>query len=280
MGVIRIKQRTAFEEKLRYLCLKLGKFEHQLSEDDLNKLREKAYGPVKAVDRAIATVEHMPAAVKEKGRMATMVTSLLTTLLSPVISRADELLQYILTGSGSGNNVTLKYSHGEEYWQGNATYSNGGAGISLLAGPKLEALNFKFKGSQVKMTPEAGVVVATSPALGIDTALVGVNAVMPATIQWPWNAWSLNRFSINFKEKLMDMFSFETALHYMLFEKLGLGVGVSGLVPLFAKTPVTGNFGPRIFWKASTSIMVEAALGFDFQTLLPSTFRILAFIPF
>ena len=240
--------------------------------------REEVVKPIAAFDRAVERVEKLPQTVREKGRFATMVTSLMATLFSPIISKADEMLEVVFFNGAAGNNLAFVYDHIEMNWQTNLTVDDKGGSIQALAGPQ-------FKTWKLNIKPEAGLLLNTKGELGIDTVVAGLSASMSATTNWPLNAWSLNKYFINFKDRLKQFFSFELAAHYMLgalgLENVGLGLGVNGTLTPYAKTNAfTGNFGPRCFLKISDSIMLEAALGFDFDELNPSMFRLLALVPF
>lgn len=272
---------STLRERIRSILRKINPkkyWEYQFSEEEKKKAYELAYARVAKVDKTIRRIEEIPEAAKRKGRLATMMTSLLATLFSPLITKADEMLSLFLTGAKSGNSLTWQYSHGEKWWHLNMTFQHGGNNILLMAGPKFVSNGFVIK-------PEAGFPLMTADGLKVETGTVGLTALYPSR-GGQVNAWLLTKYFANFKDQVKNSFTWEFAVHYMFsllkLPQLGIGPGTSGKwMPFSRDNPVAATVGPRLFWKVSDNLNLEAAVGWDtLQDNVPSMVRAIAFVSF
>jgi len=272
---------STLRQRVRRILRKINPKKHwesQFSENERRRAHELAYAPVEKVDEAMKRIGEIPEAAKRKGRFVTMLTSLLATLFSPLITKADEMLNLFLTGSKAGNSLTWKYTHDEEWWHLNMTFQHGGNSILLMAGPKFVSSGFVVK-------PEVGFPIMTTDGLKVETGAVGLTALHPSR-GGQINVWLLTKYLGNFRDRLKHVFTWEFATHYMLsllkLPQLGLGAGTNGKWFPFARdNPVQATVGPRVLWKASDNLKLEAALGWDpLQGGEPSMVRAIAFVSF
>ncbi|MDD5043428.1 MAG: hypothetical protein PHD51_02030 [Patescibacteria group bacterium] len=265
------------EKKINSLLSKMfpDKLPWGCSKEEVLLAEEIARVPLERIDKVVEEATKVPELAKTQARTAITVTSLFSTLLSPIFAYADDVITTVFSGSGNGNAMSFQYEHSEKSWQTNAAFQLTGNSINLLGGPRFTVNGFSFK-------PEIGGKISTEEKLSLNTGVAGFKIIGEKE---GVNIWSINKYFLNFKEKAQHALSQEFALHYFFTTPIAAGFGICNNWTPFAQEKdrgISGTLGPRLLFKISKNLpMLEAALGLDFlNQFQPKEFRLMAFFAF
>ncbi len=235
LGLCYFPEHNAVLERCQRFLYKINPnkaWDEKFTPEEKARAMEMARRPIQKFDDTITELENLPENIAISGRKAVTITSFVGTIISPLVAHAGDMLLGSISGTKDGTGISLKYAHYEKYWQTNLNFKEGGDNISLLGGPVMTFGNFSLK-------PEIGPKLNTNEEFGVDTGIGGI-ALGYSPDEVPVNFWSLNKYFLNFRDKLKHKIASETAAHFMLGKLkapfLGLGAGFCGaLFPFLDK---------------------------------------------